>query len=87
MSAQIFSVIGPIPEDATFNKRPSRNIHVATFQTDWTMAYGHAKFTYYGGEYFDCPGDQTLSYELVSVGDNNYIEWQQWYGFGIHVKY
>lgn len=86
MSAQIFNLIGSIPYDASFNKRPSRNIHVATFKTDWTLAYGHAKFEYFGGEYFDCPGDQTLSYELVSVGDNNYIEWHQSYGFGIHIK-
>jgi len=87
MSAQVFTVIGTIPVDATFNTRPSRNVNVASFVTDWTMAYSHAKFTYYGGEYFDCPGDQTLGYGLVPVGDNDYIEWEQWYGFAIHVKY
>lgn len=80
MTAQIFTVIGKIPLDATFNKRPSRDRHIATFTIDWpaSKAGENAKFTYYGGDKFDC--GRSLYLELVPVGDNDLIEWYEPYG-------
>jgi len=85
MSAQLFTVIGKIPLDATFNKRPSRDRHLATFKIDWTaaMAGENAQFTFFGGETFDCPGGTSLHLELVPVGDDDYIEWYEPYGFAV----
>lgn len=85
MSAQVFTVIGKIPIDATFNKRPSRDRHVATFKIDWAtaMAGDNAQFTFFGGETFDCPGGKSLHLELVPVGDDDYIEWYEPYGFAV----
>lgn len=85
MSAQVFTVIGKIPLDATYNKRPSRDRHVATFKTNWEIAQAgeNAQFTFYGGDTFDCPGGKSLHLELVPVGDNDYVEWYDPYGFSV----
>lgn len=85
MSAQLFSVIGKVPLDATFNKRPSRDIHLATFKTDWKIAQAgeNAQFTFFGGSTFDCPGGKSLHLELVPVGDDDHIEWYDPYGFAV----
>jgi len=83
MSAQVFTVIGKIPLDATFNKRPSRDRHVATFKTSWAHAQGEADFEFFGGKEFDCPAGHYVNLEIVPVGDNDYIEWYDPYGFAI----
>ncbi|KAF8429568.1 hypothetical protein EV426DRAFT_639370 [Tirmania nivea] len=85
MSAQLFTVIGKIPHDATFNKRPSRDRHIATLKIDWetAMAGENAQFTYFGGDSFDCPGGKSLHLELVPVNDDDYIEWYEPYGFAV----
>jgi len=83
MTVQVFTILSKVPYDATFNKRPSRDRHVATFKTSWAKAQGEADFEFFGGETFDCPGGHSVNIELVSVGDNNYVEWYDPYGFAI----
>jgi len=78
-TAQLFTVIGDIPSDATFNHRPSRNNHIATFTASYN---GDAEFSF-GGSTFDCPAGQTLNFELVPVGDDDRIKWHTDNGFGI----
>ncbi|KAF8460517.1 hypothetical protein BDZ91DRAFT_739039 [Kalaharituber pfeilii] len=79
MSVQLFTVIGEVPYDATFNKRPSRDRHVATFKATWD----DAEFTFYGGDRFPCPAGQTVHFELVPTGDYDRVEWYDPYGFAI----
>lgn len=66
-------VIGP---QTTFENRPYRDQHIADVYVTATSA----TFTTYGEAYknndFPCPADKTLSFELVSVGDNNEVTWQ-----------
>lgn len=81
--AQVFTIIGHIPWDATFNKRPSRDRHVATFKLANQWTGGVAEFEHFGGSTFTCPGGQTLHYELVPVNDNDNIEWDSYHGFAI----
>lgn len=65
-----------IGAQTTFENRPYRDQHIA----DVYVAADSATFTTYGEAFknndFPCPAGKTLSFELVSVGDNDDITWE-----------
>jgi len=75
---QVFTV-GDIAYASTYNSRPHRDRHVATFKVTWD----EAKVNTFGTKSFPCPADGRLNYELVPVGDNDFVQWYGTNGFAV----
>ena len=69
---QVFTIGDTNIENATWNKRPFRDLFKGTFRV---TGLGEAVVLDASGLTFDCPAKGAKAYEVVSQGDSNEVVW------------